>query len=112
MFFRCIHTIGRDTIHRHFPSFCFLGLVVCPNIEVEEEEDEADGISDESPVHPFGEGAVGVKGQCRVPDGHMELNLQNKPAPSTFTARTRQLGTTSASSLPKAGPHSALLSKT
>lgn len=49
-----------------------VGLVV----EVAEEDDEGDGVADEGVVHPVGEVAVDVKGQGRVADGDVELDLE------------------------------------
>lgn len=80
MVFGFVHTISWNTIRCSFSGFCFLRLFVRPHIEVKEEEYEADCIDNESPVHPLGEGAVGVKGQCCVPNGHVELNLKNRTA--------------------------------
>ena len=90
MVFGFVHTICWNTIRRCFSRFCFLRLFVRPHIEVKEEEYEADRVGNESPVHPFGEGAIGVKGQRCVPDGHVELHLENTTA-QALTVGSKQL---------------------
>lgn len=51
-----------------------VGLVV----EVAKEDDEGDGVADEGVVHPVGEVAVDVQGQCRVANGDVELDLEGR----------------------------------
>lgn len=46
-------------------------------VEVGEEDDEGDGVADQSPLHPGGERAAGVEGVAGVADGHVELDLLN-----------------------------------
>lgn len=45
-------------------------------VEVGEEDDESDGVTDQRPLHPGGEGAAGVEGVSSMADGHMELDLE------------------------------------
>ena len=45
-------------------------------VEVGEEQDEGDGVSDEREVHPFGKVAVNVERVDGVDDGQAELQLQ------------------------------------
>ncbi len=47
-------------------------------IEVPEEDDEGEGVSHQTPVHPLRERAVGVQRQGRVADGDVELDLREK----------------------------------
>lgn len=45
-------------------------------VEVGEEDDEGDGIANQSPLHPGGEWTAGVEGVSSMADGHMELDLE------------------------------------
>lgn len=45
-------------------------------VEVGEEDDESDGVTDQSPLHPGGEWAASVEGVSSMADGHMELDLE------------------------------------
>lgn len=45
-------------------------------VEVGEEDDESDGVTDQSPLHPGREWAAGVEGVSSMADGHMELDLE------------------------------------
>lgn len=45
-------------------------------VEVGEKDDESDGVTDQSPLHPGGEWAAGVEGVSSMADGHMELDLE------------------------------------
>lgn len=45
-------------------------------VEIGEEDDESDGIADQSPLHPGGEWTSGVEGVSSVANGYMELDLE------------------------------------
>lgn len=45
------------------------------DVEVGEEDDEGDGVANQSPVHPLGEIAVDVEGMDGVDYGKTELQL-------------------------------------
>lgn len=45
-------------------------------VEVGEEDDEGDGVTDQSPLHPGREWAACVEGVASVANGHMELDLE------------------------------------
>ncbi len=47
-------------------------------IEIPKEDDEGEGVSDQTPVHPLREQAVGVQRQSRVADGDVKLDLREK----------------------------------
>lgn len=47
-------------------------------VEVGEEDDEGDSITDQSPLHPGREWAACVEGVASVADGHMELDLEKQ----------------------------------
>lgn len=49
-------------------------------VEVGEEDDEGDGVANQSPLHPAGERTAGVEGVASMADGHVELDLFNKKA--------------------------------
>lgn len=44
-------------------------------VEVGEEDDESDGVTDQSPLHPGGEWTASVEGVSCMANGHMELDL-------------------------------------
>lgn len=45
-------------------------------VEIGEEDDESDGVANQSPLHPGGERTAGVEGVSSVADGYMELDLE------------------------------------
>lgn len=45
-------------------------------VEVGEEDDESDGVTDQSPLHPGWEWAAGVEGVSSMANGHVELDLE------------------------------------
>lgn len=45
-------------------------------VEIGEEDDESDGVANQSPLHPGGEWTAGVEGVPSVADGYMELDLE------------------------------------
>lgn len=47
-------------------------------IEIAEEDDEGEGVSNQTPVHPLRERAVRVQRQSRVANGDMKLDLRKK----------------------------------
>lgn len=49
---------------------------ICLVIEVSKEDDEGEGITNQTPVHPFREGAVSVERKSSVTNGDMELDLR------------------------------------
>lgn len=74
------------TINHHRGAVCddFVLLVgggglasISVVVEVGKEDDEGDGVADESPLHPLRERTACVEGLCSVADCHMELNLLN-----------------------------------
>lgn len=52
---------------------------VCVVVEVGEEDDEGDGVANQSPLHPGGEWTACVEGVSSMADGYVELNLLNTP---------------------------------
>lgn len=49
---------------------------ICLVVEVPKEDNEGDGITNQTPVHPFREGAVSVEGKSSVTNSDMELDLR------------------------------------
>lgn len=47
-------------------------------IEIAEEDDEGEGVSNQTPVHPLRERAVRVQRQSRVANGDVKLDLGKK----------------------------------
>lgn len=45
-------------------------------VKVGEEDDEGDGVANQSPLHPGGEWAAAVERVAGMANGHMELDLK------------------------------------
>lgn len=48
---------------------------ICLVVEVSKEDNEGEGVTNQTPVHPFGEGAVSVERKSSVANSDVELDL-------------------------------------